>query len=112
MAEPAASPTNAARRVMDARLVLSGGDITLLRGLLARRRPADRRLQLFLIGIKPFDPGVGVEGACARLPEHLGVIDTRRHSAALDETAGHGEQPAPRARDHDVAWSKMFLGMV
>src|ERR1700722_9191077 len=116
MAEPAASPSRAERRVMPGLPFPAPEDIILLRrllrGLLSWCWPADGSLQLLPIGVKPVDGRIRVERAGPRLPEDFGIVDAGRHRAVIGETARHVEKPPPRARDHDVARCKVFLGMI
>src|SRR5580698_1157400 len=114
IAEPAASPSRAERRVMPL-LPFPPDDIftpPLLRGLLSGRRPAHGSLQLLPIGVKPVNRRIRIEGAGARLPEDFGVVDAGRHGAFLRKAARDVEQPPPRARDHDVARRQMLLGVI
>src|SRR5215467_11583747 len=111
-AEPAASPSKAARRVIRALSNGSRKDTALLRRLLAGRGPADRGFELLAIGVEPIDLGVGIEGAGARVPEDLGIVDPGWHRAVLGKGAGDGQEPAARACDHDVARRQMLLGVI
>src|ERR1700744_5240472 len=96
-AEPAGSPSKAARRVRTARPASSAEDIALLRRLLVGRRPTNRCLQLLLIGINPISRRIGIKRTGAGLPEHLGIVDAGRYSAVLGKGAGRVEQPTTRA---------------
>src|SRR5580704_10392809 len=100
-AEPAASPSRAARRVISALSNGSRKDTGLLRRLLARRGPADRGFELLAVGVEPVDLLVSIEGAGARVPEYLGIVDAGRHGAVVSESAGDGQEPAARACNHD-----------
>src|ERR1700760_4926324 len=85
IAEPAASPSRAERRVMPLPPFPPPDDIVftppLLRGLLPGSRPAHGSLQLLPIGVKPVNRRIRVERAGARLPEDFGVVDAGRHGA-------------------------------
>ncbi len=110
--EEAVSPNTVARRVMRARFPGPAWPLSLLRGLRARGTPANGGLQLVLIGLEPVDLRVSVVGACARVPEHLGIVDAGRHGAAVGECPCSVEQAPPRPRDHHVARREMFLGVI
>ena len=65
-----------------------------------------------LIGVLPVDLLVGIKRSGARLPEYFGIVDAGRHGAVLREVTRHGQQPPPRAGDHDVARRQMLLGVI